>query len=147
MLNQVALRKILWLTLAVVALVGTWAQILGYLDLGFWGAQAAFWRDTLAQPVTRFITLDILFLGTVVSYWMLAEARRLNMRNAWLYIVYSALVAISSGFPLFMYARERARERRGERESTLGAVDHVIVVMLLVFSCGHLVLSLRAAFA
>jgi hypothetical protein len=145
MLNNLTIRKALWLSLAVIALLGTWAQILGYLELSFWGAQVAFWRDTLGHPVTRFITLDVLFLSTVVVFWMLTEARRLAIPFVWVYVVYGVLVAISSAFPLFMYARERPRERKGEQEVVLTASDHLIFVLLLAVSVVHLVFALRAA--
>jgi len=49
--------------IAVLALVGTWGNNVGYLNLGFLGANLKFWGDTLANPASRSITVDIFFLG------------------------------------------------------------------------------------
>jgi hypothetical protein len=40
------------------------------------------------------------------SVWMVLEARRLQVRNVWLYVLFAITIAISVTFPLFLYARE-----------------------------------------
>ena len=42
-------RQTGWLLLAVVALLGTWSQILDYLELSFLDAQRQFWRTPLIR--------------------------------------------------------------------------------------------------
>ena len=71
-------RQFFWLVLAVTAVIGTWAQILDYLQLPFLQAQVKFWQDTLLQPASRFATIDLIFVCVAASVWMLAEARRLR---------------------------------------------------------------------
>jgi hypothetical protein len=90
--------------IAVLALIGTWGNNLPYLQSGF----AAFWQDTLANPASRSITVDIFFLALVVFVWMVLEARRLAMRGVWLYLIFGMLVAISVTVPIFLINRERA---------------------------------------
>ena len=90
--------------IAVLALIGTWGNNLPYLQSGF----AAFWQDTLANPASRSITVDIFFLTLVVFVWMVLEARRLAMRAVWLYLIFGMLVAISVTVPIFLINRERA---------------------------------------
>jgi hypothetical protein len=90
--------------IAVLALIGTWGNNLPYLQSGF----AAFWQDTLANPASRSITVDIFFLTLVVFVWMVLEARRLAMRGVWLYLIFGMLVAISVTVPIFLINRERA---------------------------------------
>src|SRR5262245_47037866 len=104
-------RKVLcvvYALVAVVALVGTWGNNVAYLDQGFVGANVSFWRDTLANPASRSITVDIFLFGFAVFIWMLLEARRLEMRGIWLYLVLGFVVAISVTVPVFLINRERA---------------------------------------
>lgn len=143
MLNHSAVRQILWLVLAVAALVATWSQILGYLAMPFLDAQVQFWKDTLLHPASRFITLDILFLCTPVMTWMLMEARRLGIRWPWAYIVFGIVIAISSAFPLFMYARERKLVARSEDTSGLTALDQLGIAVLASSLVGYVVLAAR----
>src|SRR3546814_21041112 len=93
-----ASRKILCIVyglIALLALAGTWAHNVAYLSRGFVGANVAFWHDTLANPASRSITVDLFFLGLAIFVWMILEARRLGMRGVWLYLVFGMLIAIS----------------------------------------------------
>jgi hypothetical protein len=90
--------------IAVLALIGTCGNNLPYLQSGL----AAFWQDASANPASRSITVDILFLTLAVFVWMVLEARRLAMRGVWLYLVVGMLVAISVTVPIFLINRERA---------------------------------------
>ncbi len=110
-------RKLLcavYALIALLALVGTWGNNIHYLSLGFLGANARFWTDTLANPASRSITADIFFLTYAATFWMLLEARRLGMKGAWLYVLFGALIAISVTFPAFLIHRERAQAARGD---------------------------------
>jgi len=109
----------LYYAIAGVALVGTWRQNLAFMadthaDLftGF----AAFWPALLVSRPTISITVDIFLFGLAVIVWMVLEARRLEMRGVWLYILFSFLIAISVTVPLFLAARER-------KLAALGATD------------------------
>ena len=103
----------IYLAIAVIALIGTWHQNLAYF--GSSSASGAdgqnsltqFWLDTLVNPASTSITIDILFLGLAVVFWMVTEARRLQIRFVWLYVVFGLLIAISVTVPLFLFARER----------------------------------------
>jgi hypothetical protein len=96
----------------LLALVGTWGNNVRYLDLGFLGANVRFWADTLANPASRSITVDILFLALAVTIWMVLEARRLAMRGVWMYVLFSLVVAVSVAFPAFLVHRERTLAKR-----------------------------------
>ena len=78
--------------IALLALVGTWGNNVAYLSLGFVGANTAFWQETLANPASRSITVDLFFLGLAVFVWMVLEARRLGMRGVWLYLLFGMLL-------------------------------------------------------
>jgi len=139
-------RQLCWLILAVTALLGTWAQILDYLKLPFLQAQMNFWQDTLLHPASRFATIDLIFVCTAASVWMLAEARRLRIGMVWFYILFGCLIAFSAALPLFMCARERALARRWEDEPSLGLGDQLGVLLLVAFGGGYLWFAIRAAF-
>ncbi len=94
-------------SIALVAAVCTWGNVLGLLEVhGFWGGTLKFWQDVLVNESTRFITADILFFMLAVFLWMILEARRLHIPGVWIYIVVAALIGPSILFPLFMIHRE-----------------------------------------
>jgi hypothetical protein len=130
--------------LAVLALVGTWGNNVQYLSLGFLGANLRFWQDTLANPASRSITVDVLFLFVAVSIWMFLEARRLGMRGAWLYVILGVFIAISVTFPLFLLNRERALQRQGgEAEGgQLGTVEIAGLLLFALVGCAYTVAAL-----
>ena len=92
---------------AVLALVGTWGNNVQYLGGGLVDTNVRFWRETLANPASRSITVDIVFLGFAAVLWMFTEARRLAMRGVWLYVLGGIFVAMGAAFPLFLLHRER----------------------------------------
>jgi Terpene cyclase DEP1 len=118
--------------IAVLALVGTWGNNIHYLDRGFVAANVQFWTDTLANPASRSITVDIFFLGLAVFVWMVLEARRLGMRGVWLYLVFGILIAISVTVPIFLINRERALAARDRSSAagTLGRGNAVALILL-----------------
>lgn len=120
---------------SVLALIGTWGNNLRYLNLGFFGANVRFWQDTLANPASRSITVDIFFLSLAATVWMLLEARRLSMRGAWLYVLLSFLIAVSVTFPVFLINRERALSKL-ERSSVVGGLRPADIAGLLLLAVG-----------
>ncbi len=93
--------------IGLIAIVGTWGNVIGLLgEYGFLNGTLKFWQDVLVNESSRFITIDVLFLGLAVVVWMVLEARRLQIRGVWLYVVFGFLIAISLAFPLFMIHRE-----------------------------------------
>lgn len=120
--------------IGVVALVGCWGNNVQYLNLnlGILGVNAHFWAETLVNPASRSITIDILFLSLAAIIWMLLEARRLAMRGVWIYVLLGAFVAISAAYPAFMIHRERVLAKRDGSSSAgmLSAGDMLGVTVL-----------------
>jgi hypothetical protein len=52
---------VIYALIALLALAGTWGNNVAYLSLGFAGANMAFWQETLANPASRSITVDLFF--------------------------------------------------------------------------------------
>src|SRR5262249_25018761 len=107
MLSRKALCAI-YAVVGVAAFVGTWGNVLGDVTRsGFVEGTVRFWQDTFVNSSSRFITIDLLFLGLTVIVLMVLEARRLGIPGVWVYVVLGLLVAISLTVPLFMIQRER----------------------------------------
>jgi hypothetical protein len=70
---------------------------------------------TLVQPLfannfMRGLAMDLTV--SVIAFWvfMFAEANRLHMKNAWVYVLATLLVGLSFAVPLFLYFREKRLE-------------------------------------
>jgi hypothetical protein len=110
------IRCVAYALIALVALAGTASQLPQYLPLGLVQGNVQFWTDTLANPASRFITIDVLVVFLVVWPWMIGEARRLRMGGLLAYFLGSILVAFSVALPLFMLHREFALQRHTSAE-------------------------------
>lgn len=93
--------------LAFGALVATWSQNIAFFLLPDNGGLPGFIRMAYANPAAASLSNDVVFVAVVAGIFMIAEARRLQVRHVWLYLVLSACVAISVMFPLFLIARQR----------------------------------------
>ena len=78
---------LLYATIALAALYGTWSQNFAYFGPGAHGG-GGFLPDLKANPASRSISIGI------------------GLRFVWAYIVFAFLIAISVTFPLFLIARE-----------------------------------------
>ena len=131
--------------IGVVAFAGTWGNVLGLVgEEGFWAGTIRFWQDTLVNASSRFITIDLLFLGLAIVVWMVLEARRLRIPGVWLYVVAGLLIAISLTVPLFMIQRERtlARLDAGAPAGQLGTGDLAGFITLVAVSLGYAAVAL-----
>ena len=117
---------------AVHALIGTWGNNIHYMTSGLspLDVNILFWKETLANPASRSITVDILFLSIAVMVWMMMEARRLKMRGIWFYLVGSVLIAVSMTVPLFMALRERKLAATQPEAGTLSVAEIIWALAL-----------------
>jgi hypothetical protein len=141
-------RKALCAVYAVIgiaAFAGTWGNVLDLVaEQGFWAGTIRFWQDTLVNGSSRFITVDLLFLGLAVVVWMVLEARRLRIPAVWLYVVAGLLIAISLSVPLFLIQRERklAALEPGTPAGTLRTVDAAALGVLAIVFATYAVVAL-----
>lgn len=141
-------RKVLCVVyglIGLVALVGTWSNNLQYPYLGLIGSNVHFWQETLVNPASRSITVDIFFFLLAANIWMLLEARRLSMRWPWVFLIVGFFVAISAAFPAFLIYRElKLADRDGStRAGTLSTADLLGLVVLGAPALVYLVFALR----
>lgn len=138
---------LLYALIAVLALLGTWGHVLSYLPLGALQANVRFWQDTLVNPASRFIGVDIILLCLAVWLWMLTEARRLGLRGAWWYVAGSVVIGVSTFVPLFLIHREvvRARRSEGREGAGLTAGDWAGLLLVLLVALGYTAYSFGVA--
>ncbi len=138
---------LLYALIALLALVGTWGHALSYLPLGIVQANVRFWQDTLVNPASRFLGVDLIVLCMAVWLWMLSEARRLGLRGVWWYILGSILIGVSTFVPLFLVHREvvRARRSEGREGAGLAFADWLGMAVVLVVALGYTALSFGLA--
>lgn len=119
---------------ALLAFIGTWGNNIHYMSAGLspLDVNILFWKETFANPASRSITVDLFFLSIPVTLWMMMEARRLQMRSIWFYLIGSLLIAVSMTVPLFMALRERKLAATEPSAGTLGTAEIVWVLVLAV---------------
>ncbi len=130
---------------ALLALIGTWGNNIHYMTSGLspLDVNILFWKETLANPASRSITVDIFFLSIPVTIWMMMEARRLQMRGIWFYLVGSVLIAVSMTVPLFMALRERKLAATQPTAGTLGPTELAWVLILTAAVLNYTLYTLR----
>ncbi len=92
---------------AVAGVVAT-----GYFNLQFIGQHGGFsaWTfitENYVNHASASISNDLLVVVVAFLGWSFVEARRLNMRHWWAYVVLTFVVAIAFALPLFLLNRER----------------------------------------
>lgn len=142
-ISRSALR-VVYALIGLVALAGTWGNNIDYLDLGIVGANVRFWKETLVNPASRSITVDILCLALAAIVWMLLEAHRLSMRGVWLWVLFGLFVAMGAAFPWFMVHRELVLAKREPSSDggTLSAADVLGIVLVGIAVLAYTFLAL-----
>ena len=71
------------------------------------------WRPIVDFPVMSSFTADLFICASAAILFIVAEGRRIKMKNLWFYVVLSLVVAIAFAFPFFLFMRERWFKRLG----------------------------------
>ncbi|TDN92047.1 DUF2834 domain-containing protein [Microbacterium sp. BK668] len=99
-----------WTPLAIGYLVLSLIGLVGTFILNAWTVVEArnYFGDIFGSgPAVSSIGVDLLVVAVAGAVFIVAEARRLGMKRAWLYIVLSLVTAFAFTFPLFLAMRER----------------------------------------
>ena len=96
----------IYLALAVAALIFAFGNTVAYLLSEGNGGITGFFAAGYVNYATSSLTNDLLIVAVAAVVLMVAEARRLKVRYAWVYVAASFLIAISVSFPLFLIARQ-----------------------------------------
>lgn len=101
------LRQRLYGLLAVLGLITTWYYNLQFMAASGGFSVAAFMSAWNANAAASSILWDVSVAALTFCVLAVAEARRIGMRHAWLYLVLTFTIALGFAFPLFMMMRER----------------------------------------
>ena len=100
-------RQKCYALLSLIGLVLTWyfniqfmRQSEGLFDL------SAFMQGAFANPASSSLSTDLTIAVIAFVIWMVSEAKRLEMKNWWVYIALTFGVAFAFAFPVFLYVRE-----------------------------------------
>jgi Terpene cyclase DEP1 len=91
--------------IALVALPATWINNLAFMTQASNSSFVDFFRAAYVNPAAASLSNDLFLLAFTASIFMVIEGRRVGVRYIWLYIIMSAITAISFTFPLFLLAR------------------------------------------
>jgi Terpene cyclase DEP1 len=91
--------------IALLALPATWINNIAFMSQPHNNSLMDFVNAAYVNAAAASLSNDLLFVATAASMFMVIEGRRVGVRFLWLYIIFSALIAISVTFPLFLLAR------------------------------------------
>ena len=105
---------------ALVALVATW-----WHNIGFFTTESAslidFVRGGYVNYAASSLTNDLLLFALAAFVFMVVEARRIGIPKVWIYLVLSAVIAVSVAFPLYLIRRQLVL---AERRRVVQPVDN-----------------------
>jgi len=99
-------KQNIYLAFAIVGICSTW-----YFNISFMMEHGTDIMDFVAAVTTNDAAMSIAWDISVVAmaflFWSFHEAKKLGMKNWWVYPLVSCTIAIAFGAPLFLYMRER----------------------------------------
>lgn len=109
--NRPQLPIIAWVYLgfSIIGAVTTWRyNLMALHDLGRLPPPVDFVRVGFEGSAILGSLASDFWVGSLASLvWMVVEARRLQMRRPWVYVVLTFLIAWAAALPLFLFMRER----------------------------------------
>jgi hypothetical protein len=106
MTNQDKFICAVYALISLVALPATWINNIAFMTQPSNASMLDFFRAAYVNAAAASLSNDLLLLAMAACIFMAIEGRRLGIRFVWLYIILSALIAISVTFPLFLLARQ-----------------------------------------
>lgn len=103
---------LLYAVIAAAALIVTQVNNAAFFLLPNNGGLPGYLQALYANPASASFVNDVTLYVVAGFIFMIVEGRRLKLRYVWVYLVLSALVAVSVMFPLFLIARQFALARQ-----------------------------------
>ena len=97
--------KRFYLIAAIIGAIAPYATYFGYLAYvpGASGAPSLAWGNPIAAATLMDFTISCLVFWPFVF----VEAKRLDMKHAWFFVVTNVFIGLSFALPAFLYLRER----------------------------------------
>ncbi len=99
-------RKTVYLILAIIGFVAPYYFFLQVRSLNL----GELFQLFSASSILSGVAMDLLVSVIVFWFFMFSEAKKLEMKNSWVYLLATLLVGLSFALPLFLYFRERKLE-------------------------------------
>ncbi len=99
------MKKEIYLVLAGIGLATPYWFFLKFITVNGFDL-ALIMQNLFANQISTFFALDLVVATIVFWFFTIQEARKLDMKNIWLYMVASLAVGLSFALPLFLYFRE-----------------------------------------
>jgi Terpene cyclase DEP1 len=91
--------------ISLIALPATWINNIAFMTQPNNSSAADFFRSAFVDAAAASLSNDLFLLAFATCIFMVIEGRRVGVRYVWIYIILSAIIAISVTFPLFLIAR------------------------------------------
>jgi hypothetical protein len=101
-------RKNVFLLLAIVGFIAPYYFFLQAREFDL----TALFQQFSASVILSGIAMDLLISVIVFWFFMFTEAKKLEMKNSWVYLLATLSVGLSFALPLFLYFRERKLEMK-----------------------------------
>lgn len=114
-------RQMVYAGLVAVGVVATWYFNLKFIsESGGSFSVVDFVAASYANSASSSISNDIAVATFAFMVWSFHEARRLEMRNWWAYVVLTFMVAFACSYPLFLLMRDRRLNALAEQGEARG---------------------------
>lgn len=103
------MKKNIYFILALIGLLAPYYFLFKFLGTNGFDLDLLV-QQLLANNISTFFAVDLVISIFVFWIYLFAESNKLQMKNAWLYLLASLLVGLSFALPLFLYFKERKLE-------------------------------------
>ena len=118
MVRQIKWLKWIYLFLAILgALLPTLANIEFAKSYGPGFDIQLFIELANNNPASQSLSRDLFIGATAVFVWIISESKRLEMKNLWIVILSTFLIAFAFSDPLFLYLRELRIEEMNRNQT------------------------------
>ena len=104
-------KKNIYLILAVIGFLAPYYFFLQLPEENTFDLQFLI-EPLFANSLLKGVAMDLTISVIVAWFFIFAEANKLQMKNAWFYLLATLLVGLSFALPLFLYFRERQLETK-----------------------------------
>ena len=120
MISQIKWLKWLYLLLALLgAVLPTLANIEFIKSYGPYFDIQLFIDLANNNPASQSLSRDLFVGATAVFVWIISESKRLEMKNLWVVILTTFMIAFAFSAPLFLYLRELRIEEMNKDKISL----------------------------